>query len=242
MKQRRKGLWIVVGASLLLASCGENLLNRLEGNHGRKTGTVSGSVALYDRTGTSRNAPEMHGGVTVSLEGTGFRTVTDADGSWAIAGVPQGIYTVSFVREGYSPEKIFSYQFIGSGRANVGEKRLSMIANRNVTSVSFSKHAGTGVRIAPEFDAPGQAYVVFFGRTPDVSHLPGSHVLKVYNVLYNDIGAFFNPGERVYAVVYPASAYDADPLLYAGGKDPKDFPDYFDMLSQRKSATVSLVF
>lgn len=242
MKRSMKGLWIVVGTALLLASCGENPLNWLEGNRGRKTGTIAGSAALYDRTGTSRNAPETHGGVTVSLEGTEFRTVTAADGSWTIAGVPQGIYTISYSREGYSPEKIVSYQFIGSGRANVGEKRMSLITNRNVTSVSFSKHAGTGIRIAPEFDAPGQAYVVFIGRTPDVSHLPGSHVLKMYNVLYNDIGAFFNPGERVYAVVYPASAYDADPLLYGTGKDPKDFPDYFDILAQRKSATVSLVF
>lgn len=56
-------------------------------------GTVMGTVTLSGRSDYS--------GIDVYLDGTGFATETETDGSWVISDIPQGSYTVRFYKDGY---------------------------------------------------------------------------------------------------------------------------------------------
>ncbi|MEX2325876.1 MAG: carboxypeptidase regulatory-like domain-containing protein [Gemmatimonadaceae bacterium] len=63
------------------------------------TGTISGRVR-----DVASAAPLT--GVQVRVEGTALGTMTRADGSYTITGVPAGSHFVSARRIGYAPERI----------------------------------------------------------------------------------------------------------------------------------------
>lgn len=245
MKTPSKILCALLGAALLLSSCGENPLDWLNGKKEEgSTGSIAGSVTLHNSTwGTPHLPPGTYGGVTVSLEGTNLSTTTASDGTWKIDGVPKGVYNVSFTKEGFGPQKIFSYQFIGSGEAVVPDQPMCAVGNAFVKEFSFTKSGGsTVVRAAPTIEGMTNLYVVFFGKNQNVSHQPGTYVFYSYHDTYVDIGGFFSPGERVYAVAYPVSSCDVSDIIHRKGKDPAEFPEYFEILAQGRSEVVSLIF
>src|SRR5205085_667173 len=54
-------------------------------------------------------------GVSVSLEGTSFKTSSDASGKWNLANVPPGTYTLTFSKDRYATSKDQTLQFTGNG-------------------------------------------------------------------------------------------------------------------------------
>jgi hypothetical protein len=61
-------------------------------------GSVRGYFFLGDEFGARK---KEHSGITVSLEGTNYSTVTDSLGDWVLVDIPTGSYTVRFSKEGY---------------------------------------------------------------------------------------------------------------------------------------------
>ena len=76
------------------------------------TGNLSGDVVLYDQ---NCNALADNSGVNVGIEGTAFSGVTNSKGSWTIAGLPAGNYSIAFSKPGYDTTKFGNYHFVVGG-------------------------------------------------------------------------------------------------------------------------------
>jgi hypothetical protein len=77
---------------------------------GRLTGMVTPiDVDNYPMTG-------QYSGTTVTIEGTSFRTLSDANGTWTIDNVPAAAnYTLVFQRSGFDTTRFSIHNFTGSG-------------------------------------------------------------------------------------------------------------------------------
>lgn len=75
-------------------------------------GDIVGRVELYD---TLNRAMKDNSGVTVSIEGTSYTTISDASGSWTLNNIPTGTYVIILGKEGFTSKKIFNVQHTGNG-------------------------------------------------------------------------------------------------------------------------------
>ncbi|MEO5931074.1 MAG: carboxypeptidase-like regulatory domain-containing protein [Candidatus Kapaibacterium sp.] len=93
-------------AAVILASCGNTATSPTV------TGNLSGRVVLMDESG---NITADSGGVTISIKGTHYSAMTAADGTWKIADLPQGTYTLTASKPGYFPFTDPAFRFVGRG-------------------------------------------------------------------------------------------------------------------------------
>ena len=122
-------------------------------------GTVMGTVTLSGQSD--------HSGIDVYLEGTGFATKTEADGSWIIGDIPQGTYTVRFFKDGYSHEAkdLILYDSDPSGRPveriEAFELPSLMGSISGVVSVNNADGSPSGVEVKASNADGIHTYTVF---------------------------------------------------------------------------------
>ena len=132
------------------------------------SGNIAGTVGLYDDYQTVY-IPDR---VIVSLEGTSFSTLSLKDGSWEIAGVPAGIYTIRYSKPGFFTMKNYNVQFVGGGTLFLDEQALGIIPSVVVSYIHVSS-VDTALRInvtgAISFPSSRYRYILTeFSKTPIV--------------------------------------------------------------------------
>lgn len=98
----------------------------------RLKGKMNGEVQLFGDC----NEVVDPSGVTVTLEGTSYSAVTDANGIWSISDLPAGTYDLMYSRDGYTRQKSCCFQFVGGGTA---------VAPYPYTYVSLGKLVGNTI-------------------------------------------------------------------------------------------------
>jgi hypothetical protein len=82
------------------------------GTNNSGLGTLVGKVYICNPFG---EWTVNHSGVTLELEGTNFRTVSDSAGMWTINDIPPGTYILLIKKEGYVTNKKFNIIIAGKG-------------------------------------------------------------------------------------------------------------------------------
>ena len=250
MKSSIPLICVCTAMAFALSSCRENPLDWLNDGH-QSSGTVSGNIILQQ--GDMPSAPirfpaDSYGGVCVKFEGTNLSTTTAPDGSWEISGVPKGVYDVTFEKDGFGPLTLVSWQFVGTGEAQMETQYLCSISRAELGNIDIRHTASSEtvrmvVEQAPSSRVGSSYYVVFFGDGPDVSHRPGTYKHYIYQAwTYLSIEPFYEFGDDVYVVAYPVSECDLHFPIDGTGKDPADYQDYFDLLEGQRSDVVHFVY
>ena len=105
---------LIVMLVALLAGC-ERAPVKTDPDAYRLRGTLSGRAGLYNY----QTFATLHGGITVSVDGTNYKAVTDSTGLWTIRDLPAGIYTLRYSKEGYSTITFSNQQFVGGGELEI---------------------------------------------------------------------------------------------------------------------------
>ena len=92
-------------------------------------GTIVGNVSLYGVDGQLLSAQD---GATVQLEGTPYKTTTNARGDWQLNNVPAGIYNVLFAKAGFDSAVDGEFHFSGAGTAFIDHWYLETLTTDSV--------------------------------------------------------------------------------------------------------------
>jgi hypothetical protein len=114
-------------ALMIVSGCTSDPLdtgtNPIDSNAYRLKGTLSGRTALQDY----KFPAQPLSSITISIDGTNFKTNPDSTGWWSFKDLPSGIYTLTFTKEGFAPYKLFNQQFVGGGELVLGIIKLARI-------------------------------------------------------------------------------------------------------------------
>ena len=110
----------------IVAGCMESRVNSTEDLPGSQ---FRGSVRLQAEDNSFEINKNL---VLVRLEGTGFETLTDTAGKWTLNLVPQGTYTISYSKPGYSTAKRFSVRCDGKFPVIVKPMTLAQLPSYSV--------------------------------------------------------------------------------------------------------------
>ena len=104
------------------------------------SGNISGIVNLYDTTYAvaASHLPykiNNKAGVTVSIEGTPFKTLSDSAGKWTFNDVPAGTYILLFEKEGFGRRKVYNVQHVGNGTLYLPELYLRQVPTVSIDLV-----------------------------------------------------------------------------------------------------------
>jgi len=104
------------------------------------TGSIVGTIHLF-----ADNDLPLHdeSGALVSIESESFSTLTSANGSWKLVGIPAGVYTLVFSKKGFTTFKEFNFQFAGNDTYYFEDEYLGQIPSVTVTQVKFSRYDST---------------------------------------------------------------------------------------------------
>lgn len=211
------------------------------------TGKITGTVSLYGERSTALSSSD---GMTVSIDGTGFTTVTNAAGSYQFENVPNDSYTLTFSKAGFGTFKLFGFPHTGTGSTAsvVPGKALGQLSTTTVTSQSATL-VGDAVQISATINPAATSSArrgirIFFDNNANVSNASYKSFSQVYftsnipSVLFNkeDIYAMgFAAGSTVYVRVYGDSFFANDYEDVATGAT------IFPNLNTNSSAAVSFV-
>lgn len=131
-------------------------------------GTIKGSVNLYDE----KPVPVANSGMKVTVEGLTpeISTLTDEDGSYSLAEVPFGTYTLVFEKEGYGTYKRFNIKHAVSESSTfvIGAPSLGQKSSTQITKVETTV-SGEGVTLSVTTDPSAynanKLYVRYFMST-----------------------------------------------------------------------------
>ena len=194
------------------------------------TGTLVGRALLYD----GKMVPSDNSGIMVSLEGTGFRTVTDANGEWRFDHVPTRTYNIVYEKEGYGLMKTPMFSFLGGGVVRSPAVMLTAIPEcgsifddlRQVDSFYIEAYAHAPCSVHDSQISFVNDYFIFaFANTPDVSIEEGKHKYTAVGAsgmprgiagvqVYKDqLERFLDLDDSIYVAVYHmGSGSYVDPL------------------------------
>lgn len=100
----------------------------------KPTGSLSGFAFLMRQ--------DNHEGIKVSFNHIDRHVHTDSTGKWIIKDLPQGLYKVTFSKDGYGTYKYFGYAFLGGGddyfsyNEDYSSAVLYKIPDYSITSIS----------------------------------------------------------------------------------------------------------
>jgi hypothetical protein len=202
--------WSLVLVALVIFDSCNNPPSAI-GTGANATGRVILAQAIYTQT------PLPYSGVTVTLEGTNYSTVTDDSGYYSFQAIPAGSYNVLFSKPGYGSVRLFSMKdsLSETGSTHWGTQTMFKIATIVTTLQSVS--IGEDLDIQEEAIFLKGAFIpdtsifwrdysiaMFWSHTPDVSSTPGHY--SGFFTLENDLimGAFFNDALGTFSGVIPA--------------------------------------
>ncbi len=189
-------LWI---AAIIIAGCTPPV-----GEPGKPIlTTLRGYCAAYDTTFTYYRLLLSDGiGTTVELEGTNFRTKTDAAGLWMLKDIPAGSYSIRFSRPGFSTMRLPEMQCNGGEITTVpvAITRLAgfypfsefyPVGNTNNYSVAISARFGPPDRNGYNKYAPNneQGLLLLLSVDSTASPYRPESYLDAYATLNNNSGS-----------------------------------------------------
>jgi len=173
----------------------------------------TGLVTLYDSTAK----PVANcGGVTVALNSNAYTATTDSAGKYVFKNIPQGVYTFTFNKAGYSTHVVY----------NVDVQAGATPQTIPATSLYMPSSAGANIASASLYNSTIQ-YRVFLGNVPQfynsnavvflsnsasvssTNYIISSYVLSSFTPLPYELNGSFNPypyfssDSVVYFKVYP---------------------------------------
>ncbi len=187
----------VVLCCAFLLSCGNDPNDPGSG----LSGVLSGKVILEDAYGVELSDKS---GAVIEVEGTSFRTETEADGSWRFGNLPAGTYVLKFSKGGFTHRKIFGYQFVGGGEAYFPEVYLTTLPAQTISNLtamvtdtihvreshnphdtSIVRSVEPYVRFAATINHPAPTgnnlrIYAYVGTSADVSYRPGTYDVHIY--------------------------------------------------------------
>ncbi len=113
---------------ITLSSCGDNSVSV------NSKGSLIGRVSLYDNHQFLNNSE----GVNISIDNTSLAASTNQNGFWQIDGVPAGVYSITYSKEGFYTEKNYNIQFVGSGTYSLYNNSLQKIIPITVTNLDIT--------------------------------------------------------------------------------------------------------
>ena len=150
------------------------------------SGNIAGSVVLYD----DLQIEYYPDGVTVSIEGTSFSTMSLKDGSWEITGVPAGIYTIRYSKPGFFTIKNYTVQFVGGGTLYLEEQRLGLIPSVVVSKINVSSvDTLFRINVNGAISASSSKYryiLTVFSKAPIVKESDMSFDYQIGGIVYPD--------------------------------------------------------
>jgi hypothetical protein len=195
------------------------------------TGSITGGIALVKANGLQ---PARRDSVTVSIDSTSFKTMSDSTGSWTIPNLGPGTFNFTFSRSGYATTKVLQFGFAGTGTKVLGTVNLCQPPSFSVANLWHWVSADTnrirlGIKLSDstlsDSNAPYRVFL-FFGADSLVSSNPSHYI----GVSTNNVMAFqkgidstsitltastlvnygFVEGNTVYIAAYAANAGSAN--------------------------------
>lgn len=219
-----KKILLIAISTLLLMSCSKKNTTEVLPT---PTGSLTGRVVLNNSQGA---VVENAAGVTVSLDSTSYNTTTDSLGNYTLKNIPQGIYTITYNKSGYSIHKMIDVT-IDAGNAPIVASYVNLYEPSSVQITSFSAkldspNVNVSVTINPPSSNSSFAYyaptvLVFMSTSPSVSSV---NYISTYNIdfqygngnsISEDISSYYlnyPSGSKIYLIAYPNS-YNEDSYL-----------------------------
>ena len=174
MKIQPTSVVCILTFSLLLISC-KGADGPVGASGPKLKGDITGLVLLLNEDGSQ---PSNKSGVSITIEGTSYTATTDASGSYTIAGVETGIYSITYSKTGYGLTKNLKYQFSGGGQAFVGTTTLCQPATFSVSNLSNPSGSTIAITLSPAVTAI-KSVILFIGNNNSVSSNPQNYLTAI---------------------------------------------------------------
>jgi len=194
---------------------------------GKDTGTISGSLTLYDEF-TFPVADSS--GVVVTLSSGTFeqKATSDSHGHYSFTGIAVGTYNLTYQKAGFGTMKVFGLSHIPGGPLPTAIQDIALLQLPVKTAISSitGQDSYTYYRLQIQLDTSSNSYlqfygnlVVLYGNTADVS--PSHYLIMHSEYVTNDpssggytdyidksgLTGYFNPGDTVYVTACTYSRY-----------------------------------
>ncbi len=186
--------------------------------------TISGSVKLLRE---DNSIEIIKNGVIINQVGTNNSTNSDSSGKWTLKNIPTGVYTLSFVKSGFSEFRYFNIVVDGNKSNDLSQITLAQIPQFTVNNIetfltddntfvqincSVSKYASQTRRVILFFDKLNESYINpqiydFYSIDLTIPANENSGVLKIpiQRLILNG----FSNGSKVYVAAYGISRFEA---------------------------------
>jgi len=196
---------------LLLFACSKHTLNTEQAPV--PLANATGLVTLYD---SANKAVTNCGGVTVSLNNNSYTATTDSAGEYFFKNVPQGVYTFTYSKAGYSTHVVYNADVQAGATAQVIPTRSLYMPSSAIANIASASLYNSTIQYLVFLGNVPQFYnsnaVVFLSNSASVSstnYITSSYVLPSFAPLPYELSASFNPypyfssDSVVYFKVYP---------------------------------------
>ncbi|TNF42398.1 MAG: carboxypeptidase regulatory-like domain-containing protein [Cytophagales bacterium] len=212
------------------------------------SGTITGSVFLFDESSTNLNPS----GMRISVENlTPTRSaLTDNEGKFSIADVPFGTYTLTFEKEGYGTFKKTEVKHESPLTPITDIPSLGQLSTTSVTEIT-AQVSGTAIETfvttSPVANNSNRRYIrYFFSDSPDVSFTNYKGFSLVYVVQDTPYYRVFTPVELNQIGIVPTGtiyirAY-GDSFLSNTYVDPQTQKTIFPNINPNSTGVASVTF
>jgi hypothetical protein len=215
-------------------------------------GDMIGFVQIYD---SLRQQVTNNSGVTVSLEGTPYSTVSDVSGKWHLENIPTGTYKIAITKDTYATQKIFNVQITGNGTYYPKLGATEMYPIPHLTSNLVLRPFESEQAIFSTQCEKRNVYVfaaIYFNTTEHIDPAdPGSFLYFTFSSDYQDASGNFNitvyrsnllkagftPDQTIYCSAFATT----DPVIGASWYDPETNKTVYSGFSPNHSEVKSFV-
>jgi PKD repeat protein len=192
---------------------GGQTVQRIEPATLKKSGRVSGSVKLFSND---------HGGVFCYVAGTSLIAISDKIGNYVIYGIPEGTYSVTFMKDGYLSDKIDSVIIVAEKQTNLLQKSLGL-------DPSYPPNPPTN--LVAIYDTLNGKVQLKWNRV-HVSDLDGY-------IIYRNDTSTSNPSRLIKELIKDTVFIDT---VFTTLTDPQNYNFVYRIKSQDKSANNSTIY
>ena len=178
-------------------------------------GDIVGFIDMVDRYG---NELDDKSGVSVSIDGTDIKTITNELGRYKLTDVPVGTYKIIYKRSDFGALVIESYQFVGGDvpafiyPQTIYQQSDVEVINADI-SISEKEIIISGVLSKSE----SLRYLVCISKQEDVSYLNYDFAFRGYwtnresefQVYEIADDKFYNENDKVYVMIYSVNPHES---------------------------------